>query len=71
MVSFPAYTQRQRAERFETAQRKVEQENFKLKKGPKTSSYLAKKRIKKVLKKLCVFEWVDVNIEKKQLVLSR
>jgi transposase len=63
-------TQRQREERLETAQRKVGQENAKLRDKPKMSSHLAKKRIQKVIKKLCIFEWVNVNIEKKQIILS-
>ena len=63
-------TQKQREERFETAQRKVEQENAKLRDKLKTSANLAKKRIQKILKKLCVFEWVNVSIEKRQLILS-
>lgn len=63
-------TQRQREERFETAQRKAEQENAMLRSRLKSSAMLAKKRIQKVLKKLCVFEWVNVNIVKRQLVLT-
>jgi hypothetical protein len=63
-------TQRQRQERFETAQRKVDQENTRLCELSKASAYAAKRRIQKVLKKLCVYEWVDVSIIKRQLVLQ-
>jgi len=63
-------TQRQRQERFETAQRKVDQENQRLREKHKVSAMIAKKRIKKVLKKLCVYEWVSVNVVKRQLVLK-
>jgi transposase len=63
-------TQKQRQERFETAQRKVNQENKRLKERHKASALIAKKRIKKILKKLCLFEWVSVNVVKRQLVLK-
>lgn len=63
-------TRRQRQERFETAQRKVDQENFRLSEHSKASPYPAKRRIQRVLKNLCVCEWVDVNIVKKRLVLQ-
>ncbi len=63
-------TKNQRQERFETAQRKVDQENQKLKERVKISAHLAKKRIQKVLKNLCIFEWVVVSIFKRQLVLT-
>lgn len=63
-------TQKQRQERFDTAQRKVNQENERLEQRLKASSNVAKNRIKKVLKKLCIFEWVEVNIVKRQLVLT-
>lgn len=63
-------TRRQRQERFETAQRKVDQENLRLSKSPRASPYTTKRRIQKILKTLCVYEWVNVNIIKKQLVLQ-
>lgn len=63
-------TQRQRQERFETAQRKVDQENQRLKIKINASALVAKRRIKKKLKNLCVHEWVHVNVKKRQLVLS-
>lgn len=63
-------TQRQREERFETALRKVNQENKRLREKLKASPYTAKRRIQRTLKQLCVFEWVDVNIVKRQLVLQ-
>lgn len=63
-------TQRQRQERFETVQRKVNQENQKLKEKIQTSALIAKKRIKKYLQKLCIHEWVMVNVVKRQLVLT-
>jgi len=63
-------TKKQRQERFETAQRKVDQENLRLRERSKASPYVAKRRIQKILKKLCVFEWVDVQIVKKQLALT-
>jgi len=63
-------TRRQRQERFETALRKVGQENQRLAEKLKASPYIAKRRIQKVLKTLCVYEWVEVNIIKRQLVLQ-
>lgn len=63
-------TRRQRQERFETAQRKVDQENQRLSEKLKASPYAAKRRILKVLKTLCIFEWVEVSIIKKRLVLK-
>lgn len=63
-------TQSQRQERLETAQRKTDQENVHLKAKPKGSALLAKKRIKKKLKTLCLHEWVDVKIVKRELILS-
>lgn len=63
-------TQKQRQERFETAQRKVNQENSRLECLTQASAYCAKKRIQKVLKKLCLFEWVSVSIYQKRLVLT-
>lgn len=65
-----AETRRQRNERFETAQRKVSQENEKLTKKPNISAFLAKNRIQAVLKALCIEEWVDVRIVKRQLFLE-
>ncbi|MGI0060277.1 MAG: IS1634 family transposase, partial [Nitrosotalea sp.] len=62
-------TQRQRQERFDTAQRKVDQENLRLREHSKASPYTSKRRIQKILKTLCVYEWVDVSIIKKQLIL--
>lgn len=62
-------TRRQRQERFETAQRKVDQENQRLSEKLKASPYVARRRIQKVLKTLCVFEWVHLSIVKRQLVL--
>lgn len=63
-------TQRQREERFETATRKVNQENKRLRERLKASPYTAKRRIQRTLKTLCVFEWVNVSIVKRQLVLQ-
>lgn len=63
-------TKKQRHERFETAQKKVDQENLRLNEKLKASPYVAKKRIQKVLKKLCVYEWVDVSIVLRRLVLK-
>ena len=63
-------TQKQRQERFETAQRKVDQENQKLDQRPKASGHIAKRRIQKILSTLCVYEWVDVNLVKGRLVLT-
>lgn len=63
-------TRKQRQERFETAQRKVDQENLRLDERSKASPNTAKRRIQKTLKKLCVFEWVTVSIVKKRLVLK-
>jgi hypothetical protein len=48
----------------------VDQENLRLSEKLKASPYTAKTRIQKVLKTLCVFEWVNVNIIKRQLVLQ-
>lgn len=63
-------TRHQRQERFETAQRKVDQENQRLEERLKASSFAARRRIQKVLKRLCIFEWVVVTIEKRRLVLT-
>lgn len=63
-------TKRQRQERFDTAQRKVDQENTRLDRLTQASAYCAKKRIEKILKKLCLYEWVSVNISKKRLYLT-
>jgi transposase len=63
-------TRNQRQERFETAQRKVDQENQRLLERLQASPYVARKRIQKVLKTLCVFEWVTVKIIQRQLVLQ-
>lgn len=63
-------TQRQRQERLDTAQRHVDQENQKLILKPNVSANLAKQRIKKYLEKLCLAEWVNVNINKRQLRLT-
>lgn len=63
-------TKKQRQERFETAQRKVDQENQRLDKLSKASPHIAKRRIQKILKKLCVFEWVNVSITKRRLILT-
>lgn len=63
-------TKRQRQERFDTAQRKVDQENSRLNQLLKASPYVARKRINKTLKALCISEWVNVSIVKRQLVLS-
>lgn len=62
-------TQKDRQERFETALRKVDQENQRLREKGNASALKAKKRIQKVLKKLCVYEWVSVNVVKRQLIL--
>jgi len=63
-------TQKQRQERLETAQRKVYQENTRLDDLKQASPYCAKNRIQKVLKKLCLFEWVSVSISQKRLILN-
>lgn len=63
-------TKRQREERFLTAQKRVNQENQMLAGKLKASPYIARKRIQKYLKKLCIFEWVNISIIKKQLVLK-
>ena len=63
-------TRKQRQERFDTAQRKVDQENLRLSEKQKSSPYVAKRRIQKYLKKLCIFEWVDVYIVKRHLILK-
>jgi hypothetical protein len=63
-------TEKQRQERLDTAQRKIDQENFRLRQKQKSSPYIAKKRIQKYLKRLCIFEWVDVNIVKNQIFLK-
>ena len=63
-------TQFQRSERLSTAQRHVDSENEFLKTRARASPQLAKNRIKKYLKKLCIVEWVNVNISKRQLVLK-
>lgn len=63
-------TERKRYERLETAQRKVDQENFRLSEKLKSSSYTAKRRIQKFLKKLCIYEWVKVTVKKRQLQLE-
>lgn len=63
-------TEKQRHERLETAQRKIDQENFRLSQKQKSSPHIAKKRIQKYLQRLCIFEWVDVMIVKSQLFLK-
>ena len=64
-------TRNQRQERFKTAQKKVDQENLNLSNRLKASPHVAKKRrIQKILKTLCIFEWVDVSIVKRQLLLK-
>lgn len=63
-------TQRQRQERLFTVQKHVDRENENLKTKPNTSSQIAKKRIIKYLKKLCVSEWVTVCIKKRELILE-
>ena len=63
-------TKKQREERFLTAQKRVNQENLMLAGKLKASPYIARKRIQKYLKKLCIFEWVNISIIKKQLVLK-
>jgi hypothetical protein len=62
-------TQRQRQERLATAQKRVDQENAKLRLKPKTSAHLSKYRTKKYLARLCINEWVDVYINKRELHL--
>jgi transposase len=63
-------TQNQRQERLDTAQRRVDQENLRLSEKIKSSAYTARRRIQKYLKKLYLYEWVDVTIEKRQLSLK-
>jgi transposase len=63
-------TQKQRQERLDTAQRRVDQENLRLQEKLKSSPYIAKRRTQKYLKKLYLYEWVDVIIEKRQLFLK-
>ena len=63
-------TQKQRQERFDTAQRRVDQENLRLQDKLKSSSHVAKRRTQKYLKKLYLHEWVDVVIKEKQLYLK-
>lgn len=63
-------TQKQRQERLDTAQRRVEQENLRLSEKIKSSVHTAKKRTQKYLKKLFLYEWVDIKIEKRQLFLK-
>lgn len=62
-------TQRQRQERLATAQKRVDQENEKLRLKPKTSAHLSKNRTKKYLARLCINDWVDVYINKRELHL--
>ena len=63
-------TNRQRLERLQTAQKRVNQENEKLKSKPRMSAHLAKTRTKKYLNRLCIAEWVEVYIDKRQLFLN-
>lgn len=63
-------TKRQRQERLDTAQKHVDKENERLRNQAKTSAFASKRRIKKYLKKLCIFEWASVSISKRQLILS-
>jgi transposase len=63
-------TQRQRQERLATAQKRVDQENEKLRLKPKTSALLAKNRTRKYLGRLCISEWVNVCINKRELQLE-
>jgi transposase len=62
-------TQKQRQERLDTAQRRIDQENLRLREKIKSSAQTAKRRTQKYLKKLYLYEWVDIKIEARQLYL--
>ena len=63
-------TQAQRKERLDTAQKRINQENLRLASKPKSSPHTAKKRTQKYLKRLCIYEWVNVRISDKRLYLE-
>jgi transposase len=63
-------TQKQRQERLDTAQRRIDKENLRLREKPKSSSHVAKRRTQKYLERLYLNEWVNISIEKRQLVLK-
>lgn len=63
-------TQRQREERLLTAQKRVNQENEKLKSKPNISATLAENRTNKYLSRLCIAEWVKTCITNRQLYLE-
>jgi Transposase DDE domain len=63
-------TQKQRQERLDTAQRRINQENLRLREKPKSSSNTAKKRSQKYLKRLYLNEWVTITTKKRQLFLE-
>lgn len=63
-------TQKQRQERVDTAQKRINQENSRLREKPKSSPLTAKKRTQKYLKKLFLHEWVQVKVKKRQLYLE-
>jgi transposase len=63
-------TQKQRQERLDTAQRRIDQENLRLREKPKSSTYSAKRRSQKYLKKLYLYEWVTISIKNRQLFLE-
>lgn len=62
-------TQRQRQERLATAQKRVDQENEKLQLKPNMSANLAKTRTKAYVSRLCINEWADIYINKRQLYI--
>jgi transposase len=63
-------TQAQRQERLDTAQRRINQENLRLREKPKSSPYTTKKRTQKYLKRLYLHEWVTIIIKNRQLFLK-
>jgi transposase len=63
-------TQKQRQERLDTAQRRIDQENLRLREKPNSSAYIAKNRSQKYLKKLYLYEWVTISTKKRQLFLE-
>lgn len=63
-------TQKQRQERLDTAERRVNQENLRLREKQKSSPYAAKKRTQKYLKQLFLHEWVTISIKKRRLILE-
>jgi len=63
-------TQKKRQERLDTAQKRVDQENAKLREKPKSSAYTVKRRTQSYLKRLCLHEWVSVKIKRRKLYLK-